>query len=246
MHTTARFRVAASLLVIMTAAACGSDSTGPSQSPSSVAAHFDSLYVDAVNRTANDNAYSIRSLLLTLFEVPPAAGASPATISVTTASGVEHWKAFEIGDVFSPTDSTFFLLAYRESAVHTALVIQYAGDGSIVEGALLTNDTLPAQIINGSGSTTLSSTSSTCGTPSSSLVNPSLNVFEFATCTLAKFKTSVTISTVTSADIDPALASIALHNATVNGVRIVDAEQAATLRRLQAALHAASRTTKRF
>jgi hypothetical protein len=245
MHTTARFRVAASLLVIIFAAACGSDSTGPSQSPSSVAAHFDSLYVDAANRSEGDSVYGIRASLLTLFEVPPAVGASPATISVTTANGVEHWKAFEVFEMLNPTDSGFFLLAYRESSVHTALVIQYDGDGTIAFGALITNDTLPAHITDGSGSTTLSSTGATCGTPSSSLVNPNLGTFHFSSCTLAKFVTSLTLSTLTSSNIDPALASIHINSATISGISVVDAEEAATLRRLRAVLQA-SHATKRF
>jgi hypothetical protein len=245
MHTIARFRAAASLLVIISVAACGSDSTGPSQSPSSVAAHFDSLAIDAAGRSNGENAYGIRATLLTLFEVPPALGASPSTISVTTASGVEHWKAFELVDLLSPTDSGFFLLAYRESAAHTALLILYNGDGTISDGTLITNDTLAADITGGSGSTTLTSTSSTCGELSSSLVNPQLDSFVFASCTLAKFRTSLTLSSLTDSHIDPALASIAFNEATVNGARLLQPEEAATLRRLRASLHA-SHTTKRF
>ena len=246
MRTTARLRVAASFLAIVMAAACGSDSTGPSQSPSSVAKHFDSLYVEAADLSDSIAAYNNRTFLMTLLEVPPALGASPSTISVTTASGVEHWKAFEFVEVStSGADSGFALLTYRESAAHTVILIEYNGDGTISDGGLITNDTLAATITDGDGSTSLTSTSTTCGTPSASLVNPQLATLGISTCKLAKFLTSLTLSTQTSADIDPPLASITITSATVNGVRIVDQAEAATLRRARAVLHAA-RTSKQL
>jgi hypothetical protein len=244
MHATARLRVAASVFVIAIAAACGSDSTGPSQSPPSVAARFDSLYVDASDRSDGDNAFGIRATLLTLFEVPPAVGASPSSISVTTASGVEHWKAFEFDELLTPTDSGFTLVAYRESAAHTVLVIQYEGDGSVFFGLMLTNDTLPVDISSGGGSTKLSSTSSSCGTPSSSLVNPQLDSLAFSSCALANFRTSLSLTTLAAAHVDPALARIDIDAATVNGIRVVDAEEAGMVRRVRAALRAAHITKR--
>ena len=245
MRISARLRVAATLLVTSIAAACGSDSTGPSQTPGSVARHFDSLYVEANDLSDSIDAFSARAFLLTLLEVPPALGASPSTITVTTASGVEHWRAFEVGELFTPTDSGFALLAYRESAAHTVLLIEYNGDGSISDGALITNDTLATDITGGSGSTTLTSTSSTCGTPSSSLTNPQVGDIDFASCTLAKFVTSLTLSTQTDSHVDPALASIEFDAATINGVRLIDNAEAGVLRRVRASLHTA-RMNKRF
>jgi hypothetical protein len=240
MPMTARLRVAASLLVITIAAACGGDSTGPSQSPSSVAAHFDSLYVQAAAHGDSSNAYSARSLFLSLFELPPALGASPASITVTTAGGVEHWKAFEFVDVTSnSSDSGFFFLAYRENAAHTILLAEYNGDGTSTGGALVTNDTLVVNVTNGTGSTSLTSTSATCGTPSASLVNPEIPTIAFSSCHLAKFLTTLSLTTQTSASIDPALASISISSATVNGVRLVDQSEAATLRRVRALMHSA-------
>ena len=245
MPTSARLRVAAILLVTAIATACGSDSTGPSQTPGSVAQHFDSLYVEAAELSDSIDAFSARAFLLTLLELPPALGASPSSIRVTTASGVEHWRAFEVGELFTPTDSGFALLAYRESAAHTVILIEYNGDGTISDGAMITNDTLATDITGGSGSTRLSSTSTTCGTPPSSLTNPQVGAIEFSSCTLATFLTSLTLSTQTSSHIDPSLASIDIDAVTINGIRLVDAGDAATLRRVRAALRAA-RTKKRL
>lgn len=238
MRTSARLRVAATLLMTAIAAACGSDSTGPSQTPASVAQHFDSLFVEATELSDSIDAYNTRAFLLTLLELPPALGASPSSIRVTTASGVEHWKAFEVGELFSPTDSGFALLAYRESDAHTAMLIEYNGDGTVSDGALITNDTLAADITGGSGSTRLSSTGATCGAPPSSLTNPQVGSIDFSSCTLATFLTSLTLSTQTSSHIDPALASIAIDAVTVNGLRLIDTPEAATMRRVRAALHA--------
>ena len=239
MRTYARFRIAALILIVTLATACGSDTTGPSQSAASVAARFDSLYVEANDLSDGDNAYDLRALYMTFFEVPPAFGASPAAIDVTTANGVEHWKAFELSELFTATDSGFAFLAYRESAAHTVIFIEYYGDGSVIDGALITNDTLAANITDGGGATTLSLTGSSCGSISPSLANPHLDSLTFVSCTLAKFRTSLTLTTDTSPNIDPALASIAIPSASVNGLRIVDASQQAALRGARVALRAA-------
>ena len=211
MRTLARLRVAASFLVIAIAAACGSDSTGPSQSPLSVARHFDSLFVVAANLSDSIAVYEGRAALLTLIEVPAAFGASPSTVNVTTASGHEHWKAFEFVEHLSPTDSGFALLVYRDVDAHSVILIEFNGDGSISDGGLITNDTLAADITGGGGSTTLSSIGSTCGTPAASLVNPQVAEIGFSSCTLATFVTSLSLTSQASAHIDPALASIAFE-----------------------------------
>lgn len=239
MRTHARLRVAAAFFVTTVATACGGDSTGPSQTPASVAAHFDSLYVEASDLSDGENAYDGRALYLTFFEVPPALGASPTAINVTTATGVEHWKAFEFSELFTPTDSGFAFLAYRESAAHTVIFIEFYGDGTIVDGALITNDTLATNITDGGGSTTLTSTGTHCGSLAPSLANPHLDSLTFVSCTLAKFRTSLTLTTQSSSNIDPALASIAITSVPVNGLRIVDAPQQASLRGARAALRAA-------
>ena len=244
MRTTARLRVAATFLVITVAAACGSDSTAPA-SPASVARHFDSLYVDAAARGDSSDAYANRSLMLTFLELPPALGASPATLTVTTATGIEHWRAFEFDEILSGSDSGFALLAYRETAAHTVLLLEFDGSGTVQDGVVITNDTLNVQITDGSATTSLTSTSASCGTPSPSLLNPQLGTIQIGSCTLAKFLSSLSITTQTAAQVDPALASLSFNAATINGVRIVDAAQAATLRRVRAALLAAH-PNKRF
>jgi len=238
MFLTARLRVAASFVVITIAAACSGDSTAPS--PASVAAHFDSLYVQAHDLGDSNSVYISRALLLSLFEMPPAFGASPSSISVTTASGVEHWNAFEfVGVGSNATDSGYVVLAYRENAAHTMFVVQYDSTGSAVGGLMLTNDTLAVSISDGNGTTSLTSTGAACGTPSASLANPQIPEFEASSCALAKFLTSLSLTTQTSASIDPALASISISSRSINGIRLQDPAEAAVLRRVRAVLHSA-------
>ena len=83
------------LFIIAFAAACGSDSTGPSQSPGSVAQHFDSLFVAAAN--LSDSIAALRQSSGAAHADRGARGVRCVAVqmNVTTASGHEHWKAFE-------------------------------------------------------------------------------------------------------------------------------------------------------
>jgi hypothetical protein len=245
MHSPARLRIAASFLAISVAAACGSDSTGPgAQTAAQVAAHFDSIAIQANAQNDTNSSYESRSLLTTLIELPAALGAVPATVSVTTADGVEHWKAYELlarPSSQSENDSAFILLAFRDGDAHTALLAEFDGSGTIQEGGLVTGDTILVNPTDGSGSTALTSTSTTCTTPSASLLNPALDMLGMSACTLAKFHTSVMLTSPATEGMDAALTSVSFTNASVNGIRTIDADvSGASVRRVRALLHAAA------
>jgi hypothetical protein len=127
MRFSARATLATSCVALLSTAAC-SDSTGPStstQSAARLAAHFDSLYVQA-NSLARGGSlwYAVRAGFLSDLERPLAVGAVPTDVTVTTATGVEHWKGVELLDVFSRgtfLDSGYALVAYRDPDAHTLL-----------------------------------------------------------------------------------------------------------------------------
>jgi hypothetical protein len=244
MRSPARLRLAASFLAISAAAACGSDSTGPSsQTASQVAAHFDSIAIHASAQSDTNSAYGARSFLTTLIELPAALGAVPATISVTTANGVEHWQAYELLELSAPgasNDSAFILLAFRDGDAHTAFLADFDSAGSIQDAGLVTGDTIFVNPSDGSGSTSLTSMSTTCTTPSASLLNPALGTLGFSSCTLAKFHTSVSLTLPSTAGMDEALTSVSFANATVNGIRAVDAISGTQVRRVKTLLRAAA------
>jgi hypothetical protein len=248
MRSLARLRIAASLLVVSAVAAC-SDSTGPrQQTAAQLAAHFDSIAIQASAQSETNSAYGVRSFLTTLIELPAALGAVPATVSVTTASGVEQWKAYELLEVQPPggsnTDSTFILLAFRDADAHTAIAVFFDSTGTAQDGGIITGDTITVNPSNGSGTTSLTSTSTTCTTPAASLLNPQLGVITVSQCNLAKFRTTLSLTSPTTPGMDAALTTLTLSNATVNGVRAVDQASGASVRRLKAMLRAAENKSR--
>jgi hypothetical protein len=243
MHSYARIRIAASFLAISAAAACGSDSTGPRPSSAAqLAAHFDSIAIAASAQSDTNPAYGIRDELATLIEIPAALGATPATVSVTTAAGVEQWKAYELLEVFPPSsgdaDSIYVVVAFRDADAHTALAVFFDSTGTAHDGGIITDDTLSLNPSVGSGTTSLTSISTTCSTPAASLANPIIGMFGIAECNLAKFQTTLSLTTPATAGLDAALTSISFTNATFNGVRALDSETAAPVRRLKTLLRA--------
>ncbi len=240
MRLFARVGLVTAFAAVALTAAC-SDSSGPSNidTPSAIASRFDSIYVDAFARSdSGSNGYSTRAELATLLEIPAALGASPSTINVTTANGIEHWKGFEFVELTPPggtADSEFVLLAYREAAAHTVLVVFFDSTGSGHSGGVITNDTLPLSPNSASGMTHVVSVGTTCSTPSASLRNPQFEHSLFTSCALATFQTSLSLTLTTSGAVDPALARLSFTASTVNGMRIVD--PASNGRRVQLLLH---------
>jgi hypothetical protein len=241
MRPPVRLRIAVSVIAVALTAACGSDSTGPSQAPSDLARHFDSISVAAAAKADTFSAYSGRALLTSFIEIPAAYGATPSSVDVTTENGVEHWKAYEILSLpHSSTDSQYVLLAYRDSDAHTILLAYFDSTGSITDGAVVTNDTLSLDITDGGGSSSLTSASGACGTPSASLQNQLVLSLGVSSCTLAKFRSSVGFTSTIPTGADPALATLQISMSTISGIRAVDAEDPAsihTLNRIRARLH---------
>ena len=226
MRLLARFNLAASLAAVVLTAAC-SDSSGPSvaDQATAIAARFDSIYVDA---TALSNggatAYGERAAIASLLEVPPAFGAIPSTISVTTASGTESWKGFEFVDLNSAgSDSSFVLLAYREEAAHTVLAVIFDSTGVRHSSPVSLRATRCSASPNaGGGATTLVSVGAACRTPPSSLTNPEFDSPLASACSLATFRTSLTLQFPSGPGIDAALLSLTFAPTSVNGIRVVD------------------------
>lgn len=249
MRSPARLRIVASFFAISVAAACGSDSTGPrALTAAQVAAHFDSIAIHATAQADTNPIYDNRSFLSTLIELPAALGAVPATVSVTTANGVERWQAYELLELNVPgagNDSAFILLAFRDGDAHTALVADFDSAGAIQDAGLVTGDTIFVNPTDGSGTTSLTSTGTTCTTPSASLLNPALGTLAVSACTLATFHTSVSLTLPATGGMDAALANVSFTNATVNGVRAVDQVEGASVRRVKALLHAAAAQRRR-
>lgn len=241
MRTSARLSIAASLLAISFAAAC-SDSTGPrQQTAAQVAAHFDSIAIRATAQSDTNEAYGTRSFLTSLIELPAALGALPATVSVTTGTGVESWKSYELLEIpaaGSSNDSSFAILMFRDADAHTALIAFFDGAGAIQEAGIVTGDTILVSPNGGSATTSLTSVSTTCTTPSSSLLNPQLTSFTVGTCTLARFRTSLALTSPTTPGADAGLTNLSFSNATMNGVRVVD--PGTTVQRVHAIFRAVS------
>jgi hypothetical protein len=243
MHAYARIRIAASFLAISAAAACGSDSTGPRPpSAAQLAAHFDSIAIAASAQSETNDIYESRVLISTLIEAAAALGAVPSTVNVTTASGVEQWKAYELLVLSAPgaADSAFALLAFRDADAHTALFIAFDNTGSPQIGGIVTGDTIFVDPTDGSATTSLTSISSTCTTPDASLLNPELGTQTVSACNLASFRTTLALTSSTTVGMDAALTSLSFTNASVNGVRGVAQAPGAPVRRLKTLLRAAA------
>jgi hypothetical protein len=248
MRSSARLNTVVTLLAISLAAAC-SDSTGPKQlTAAQVAAHFDSIAIQAQTQSQTNEAYSGRGFLTSLIELPAALGATPSSITVTTAHGNETWQAYELLDIpasGSSSDSTFFLLAFRDANAHTAMLITFDGSGAGNAGGIITGDTISVNPSHASGTTRLSSVTTTCTTVSTSLLNPQLASLSFDSCNLALFTTTLSLTFPTTTGLDASLTSVSFTNASVNGVRVVDQAAGASLRRAAAMFRSMSADTHR-
>jgi len=240
MRPTARLSLAATCCAFVFTSAC-SDSTGPSdaQLAAQLAMHFDSLYVAAASHS--DASYGTRTLLLSFLELAPALGATATNVTVTTANGTEHWKGFEIADLFvhgDTTDTSYIVTAYRESEVHTMAVAIYDAAGSIQGGGLLTNDTLNIGAESGSGLTTRTSLGNSCAQPSSALQNPFVFSLRVQSCNVATFGTSIALVLTSTPGADAALTRLSFPTTTFNGVWVVESATtgAAAVRRVRAML----------
>jgi hypothetical protein len=238
MQFPSRVTVAASCVALLFTAAC-SDSTGPStQLSASLAAHFDSLYVQADSLSRGGSFwYSVRAELLSALERPLAHGAVPTDLTVTTASGVEHWKGVEmlrVGSIGTSLDSDYVVVAYRDPDAHTLLFGTFANDGSAEPALLVTNDTVGVFPDYTTGVTARTGLGGGCATPSVRLRNPLVTSLAGAQCSAATFTTSLTLSLLSIPGADSASVILSFSAASFSGIRV--AYLPATMRRVRALL----------
>ena len=236
MRHPARISFVATLAALALTAAC-SDSSGPSvaDQATQVAVRFDSIYVDATARSnSGANAYASRALLASLLEIPAAFGTVPSTISVTTAGGMESWRGYEFLNLSSAgaADSTFVLLAFRESNAHTALVIFFDASGVPQVGGMITGDTLSVLPDSANAATSLHAVGAACRAVPASLTNPEFNAPLASTCALATFTTSLSLHFAATSGLESALTNLSFASATINGIRVVAPVDTTTARKV--------------
>jgi len=108
-------------------------------------------------------------------ELAAAFGASPTNVTVTTSSGTEQWKGFvfeELHDSSGVVDSATFIVAYRDSLVHTMVLSGFRANGTSLGSFLLANDTLGIASNSRTQSVSLTSVGGSCPTPIAGLVSP--------------------------------------------------------------------------
>jgi hypothetical protein len=169
---------------------------GATETPSEFARHVDSLYfaTDVPDRQA----------FLTFLEYPPAFGATPAVVTVTTPRSTRFWKAYVWEDLSAGGgDSAEIMIAYSDSVVSMGLYLyQGAGTG---EGAALLVDSTLTLVSTSSFSITHGVPNGTCS-PAAGLTNPALvNAEQTYTCVPATFAVSANLQVPGVLDGDPAI-----------------------------------------
>jgi hypothetical protein len=225
MQLAPRSALAAAIAILTTAAACGGDSTGPGGT-TSLAVHFDSLYVSAKALSATDTSYNFRVVALSDLELPAAFGATPSNIVMTTATGTESWKGFAFEEVLTnsgtPADSGRLFLAYRDADAHTLIVTVLLANGSFGGASLMTNDTVVVQASSNAGSITQTAVGTSCPAPPSGLTNPVITTAAQATCLLATYEATLTLGFPATTGVDPALTHLTFPLTTFAGERFQD------------------------
>ena len=157
-------------------AACSGDSTGP-KSPD-LAIYYDSLLEHLDPPGQLNPLHDLRANILSNIELAVAFGAIPRAVSVTTASGIEHWHGVEF--MLNPNGSQFefdhILIVYRETEAHTALMVHFRKDGTAVLAVLEDGDTLVAAPYALLGNAEGPSLRDGCATPPT-LANPAIGSY---------------------------------------------------------------------
>jgi len=230
MSLSTRLALAAALGIVATTAACGGSSTGPGggggPKAGTLAQHFDTLYQHAKASSASDTNFNFRAEAISDLDLAAAFGAAPTNITVTTSTGTEQWKGFvfeELHDSSGVVDSATFIVAYRDSLVHTMVLSGFLGNGTSLGSYLLANDTLRIASISRTQSATLTSVGSACPTPIAGLVAPVIATAETTTCTSAQFDAALSLGFPATTGVDPALTSVSFPTTSIAGERFVDA-----------------------
>ena len=224
MRLPTRLFLAAIVGVLATAAACSDSSTSPPPppTPGTLAQHFDTLYQHAKASSVSDTNFKFRLQLLNDLELGAAFGAAPTTITVTTSAGAEEWKGFVVQEVASSLDSVYFVIAYRDSLVHTGIIAGLSGGGASLGTILVTNDTLRVNASSGSSSASRVSVGAACPAPIAGLVNPIIATAQTTTCTSAVFHAAVTANFPATTGADAALTLVSFPTTTFAGERFLD------------------------
>lgn len=215
MNSRVPCEVMLAVMAALIAAACGSDSTAPTGA--NFALHFDSLYVQMEHSDISGGAKFIRGYALSALELPTAYGALPTAVDVHTAAGVERWHGLEYTEPMPNNEGGFrsTLVLYRDSNVHTALIVDYESVGSFA--TLVTNDTLGLIETSGTGASTETHVDGSCA-PAPTVQNPALHVDLAPFCTRAQFTASLSADLTTDATADPALSHIEFTATPIGGV----------------------------
>jgi hypothetical protein len=182
-------------------ALCGCDRpvAPTTESPSEFARHVDSLYFAT--------GTSDRQAFLTFLEYPPAFGASPAVVTITTPRSTHFWKGYVWEDLSAGGgDSAEIMIAYSDSAVTMGLYLyQGAGTG---EGAALLVDSTLTLVSTSRFSITHGAESGTCS-PAAGLANPALVNAELTyTCVPVPFEVSADVQVPGVLDGEPTVTEL--------------------------------------
>lgn len=243
-------RLSLAAAIVATIAACGGSSTGPGggggPTPGTLAQHFDTLYQHAKASSVSDTNFTFRAQALSDLELAAAFGAAPTNITVTTSSGLEQWKGFvfeEVRDSSGVVDSATFIVAYRDSLVHTMVLTGFLGNGTSLGSFLLANDTLGIASISRTQSASLTSVGSSCSTPIAGLVNPIIATAETTTCTSAQFDAALALGFPATTGVDAALTAVSFPTTSIAGERFLDAGTAGSRVGLASLLRRTLKTT---
>lgn len=199
-------------------AACGSSSsTGPSSSIS-LAAHFDSLVINA-----QDSGHVDRSVLLTYPTAALAAGVRPSSLNLTVDGQA---KAFEVVGIDLVTrnpatgvavDSTFFVIAWSGVNVDQLFYVQTSQIDGITQVEQLV-DTVAVADSTASVSASLASTGATC-----SLIDltSTFDLLHGATCTSASIQTSFSASFSATPGLSTQATQVSLGTTSIPSARLV-------------------------
>jgi hypothetical protein len=232
-------RFGALALAVLAAIGC-SDSSGPStsNSPSALAQHLDSLYVQAcaVADTVGPygelpyySPYYPRCLLLSVLLAVPASGSETSPLVVQGLPG-NGWRGAVIDytDTSSngaPHDSNFVLIAYADPDVHTAFVTDFV-NGQAGGDIVIDDDTVALAYANSLPISTMSRGGRCVET--AGLTNPLLDTAGFpqiqysgSICQLSTF--SVTWNgDFNVLAVDSLYAQVNIPTQTVNGITLTN------------------------
>lgn len=196
-----RAGLAATMLLI-----AGCDSTSPhGVTPAQLARHIDSL-------SAKTGQFG--SVILNYLELPPALGASPVPVTVSTTSGSHAWEGFMFKTYLPGVDSSYSFVAYSDYALTNVIAAELMFiNGQVVPSAqLVSGDTLSLGGGSGTITGTLTSTEGACVRAT--------GLHEIAivtrTCQLATFSGSITWTWLSSPGVE--YQSISVAPQSFNGV----------------------------